>query len=238
MVDAVTLGKGVVAVLVQQSLVAMADQEIRQLLLSGELQPGVRLYEARLSERLGISRPPLREALRMLAAQRILEQTPRQGYRVVELSEKDVEEIYSLRAALERFAVELAVPTLADGDLGELDAVMSRMWHAARESDEAGIVATNREFHLTLVAMAGHERLSHAYQTVMDQMQLCMSKNLRTEARSAGGLFEGCRRHERLLDAVRTGDLERVRAELARHGERSYLASTDRRAEPIEMALD
>ncbi|HET6499615.1 MAG TPA: GntR family transcriptional regulator [Amycolatopsis sp.] len=207
----------------QPSLVTLADQEIRRLILAGELAPGQRLYEAKLSEQLGISRPPLREALRVLAAQGIVRQTPRQGYRVVELSEQDVDEIYSLRAVLEQFALDLALPALRTEDLAELDTIMSRMWHAARTASEPAIVAANREFHLGLVALARHKRLSHAYAAVMDQMQLCMSKNLRAEAHQSGTLFEGCRRHERLLDAIRTRDPNQVRRELARHGERTFL---------------
>jgi DNA-binding GntR family transcriptional regulator len=214
-------------VLDQPSLVTMADQEIRRLILAGELAPGQRLYEAKLSEQLGISRPPLREALRVLAAQGILSQTPRLGYRVVELSDEDVDEIYSLRAVLEQFALDLALPTVREDDFAELDAIMARMWQAARRGSEPEIVATNREFHLALVALARHSRLTRAYAAVMDQMQLCMSKNLRAEAHRSGGLFEGCRRHERLLDSVRSRDSDQVRRELARHGERSYLGGNE-----------
>lgn len=206
------------------SLSTLADQEIRRLILAGELRPGERLFEVKLSGRLGISRPPLREALRALATRGILEQSPRHGYRVVELTDRDIDEIYSLRSTLERFAIERAVPTLRDEDLRDLDATMNSMWQAARESDAAAIVAANREFHLALIALADHRRLSSAYEAVMDQMQLCMSRNLRNEAHSSGSLFAGCRRHERLLDAVRSRDLSQVRAEIARHSERSYLS--------------
>lgn len=223
--------------LLQNSLVLMAGQEIRRLILAGELNPGERLYEARLSERLGVSRPPLREAMRILAAQGILEQTPRHGYHVVELSAKDVDEIYTLRTALEKFAIEVAVPTLRNGDLHELDSTMAEMWQAARAADETALIATNRQFHIALVALARHTRLSQAYETVMDQMQLCMSKNLRTEARSAGDLFEGCRRHERLLDSVRTCDLDQVRAALAKHGERSYLPANAQITAPADTPV-
>lgn len=206
------------------SLVTLAEQEIRRLILAGDLRPGERLFEAKLSERLGISRPPLREALRALATHGILQQSPRQGYRVVELTECDVAEIYSLRSALERFALEQALPALRPKDLGKLDEIMAAMWQAARDSDAVGVVAANREFHIALVALAGHGRLTAAYETVTDQMQLCMSANLRNEARSAGTLFAGCRRHERLLDALRTRNLDHSLAELARHGEKSHLA--------------
>jgi DNA-binding GntR family transcriptional regulator len=194
-------------VLLQQSLVAMADQEIRRLILTGELAPGDRLFEVRLSERLGISRPPLREALRILAAEHILEQ------------------VYGLRNALEEYALTLLLPKLQNTDLDGLTGVMAQMWRAAHADDEARVVAANRDFHLTLVGLAGHSRLTHAYRALMDQMQLCMAANLHTEARSLGDLFEGCRRHDRLLDSLRGRDPGQVRTALREHGERSYLGS-------------
>lgn len=211
--------------LLQQSLVAMADQEIRRLILTGELAPGDRLFEVRLSERLGISRPPLREALRILAAEHILEQVPRHGYRVVQLTDHDLEEIYGLRNALEEYALTLLLPKLQNTDLDGLTGVMAQMWRAAHADDEARVVAANRDFHLTLVGLAGHSRLTHAYRALMDQMQLCMAANLHTEARSLGDLFEGCRRHDRLLDSLRGRDPGQVRTALREHGERSYLGS-------------
>jgi DNA-binding GntR family transcriptional regulator len=220
--------------LVQNSLVTMAEQEIRTLILLGELLPGQRVVEARLCERLGISRPPLREALRMLAVRGVLEQSPRHGYRVVELRARDVEELYGLRARLELFALEQAIPRLDDDQLRNLDQVMVNMWHAARELDEIGLFVANRDFHVTLVELAGHRRVAQAYSTLVDQMQLCMVDNLRAEARATGGFFQGCRRHERLLASVRTGDLTEIRTALERHGERAFLTAEGRAREPVQ----
>jgi DNA-binding GntR family transcriptional regulator len=208
----------------QQSLVALAVDEIRRLILEGILLPGERLYEPRLAEQLGMSRPPLRESLRILEGQRILEQTPRHGYRVVELTPEDVEEIYTLRAALERFAITQALPHLGDEDLAEVKASVAAMWEAARKDDRAGVVAANRRFHIAMVALARHSRLDHAYSVLMDQMQLCMSDNLRREAQEIGDLFEGCLRHDRLLKSLQSRRTDDIETALAAHGERSYLS--------------
>lgn len=208
----------------QQSLVALAVDEIRRLILEGILLPGERLYEPRLAEQLGMSRPPLRESLRILEGQRILEQTPRHGYRVVELTPEDVEEIYTLRAALERFAITQSLPHLGDEDLAEVKASVAAMWEAARKDDRAGVVAANRRFHIAMVALARHSRLDHAYSVLMDQMQLCMSDNLRREAQEIGDLFEGCLRHDRLLKSLQSRRTDDIETALAAHGERSYLS--------------
>lgn len=207
----------------QPSLVEMATAEIKKLIVAGGLAPGERIFEPRLAEQLGISRPPLREALRALAAQDILTQTPRRGYHVVELTAADVDEIYSFRSALERMALDLLVPRLPDLSLADLEGTVKAMWVAADAGDEAGVVIANRAFHEELVALAGHRRLLRSYRSLMDQMQLCMSRNLRAEAQSAGDLAVGCRRHDVLVEALRSGDRDRIDAAMKAHGERSFL---------------
>jgi DNA-binding GntR family transcriptional regulator len=211
-------------VIIQESLVDMATEEIRKLIVAGKFEPGERIYEPRLAEMLGISRPPLREALRILAAHHILEQTPRRGYHVVELTSRDVEEIYSLRRSLEDFGFEIAIPRLPNASLEHVEAAMTEMWSAARAGDEARVVLANRTFHEAAIDLADHRRLSQTYRSLMDQMQLCMSKNLRMEARVSGDLTEGCARHERLLTSFQSGDPEQIHAAIKSHGERLYLS--------------
>ncbi|MCW2530280.1 MAG: transcriptional regulator, GntR family [Pseudonocardiales bacterium] len=207
----------------QDSLVTLAVDEIHRLILAGAFAPGEQLREVPLSEQLGISRPPLREALRVLAGRRILVQVPRRGFRVIELSQEDIDEIYSLRYVLDRFALETAVPNLRVEALKPLEDVMKRMSAACDAEDSGAVVLTNREFHVELVALAGHGRLSATYEALMDQMQLCMSYNLRSEAGQAGSLKEGLLRHQGLLDSLYSHELSKVIAALDAHGERSYL---------------
>ena len=92
------------------SLVHLAVESIRDMILSGRLSPGDRLIEERLTEELGISRPPLREALRLLEQEGLIETRPRRGAVVATLTDQDVFEILTLRSALERLAVELGMP--------------------------------------------------------------------------------------------------------------------------------
>jgi DNA-binding GntR family transcriptional regulator len=207
----------------QPSLVDLACEEIKRLIANGDFEADERLYEPKLAAQLGISRPPLREALRILAAQHILEQTPRRGYRVVSLSQHDVDEIYGLRNVLERYALDQLVPKLHDADFSVLEETVARMWDAARNGDAVGVTIANRDFHLALVAMAGHRRLVQAYSTLMDQMQLYMSRNLSLEAQTHGGLMEGCKRHERLLESLKSGKPDAIAEAFTAHGERRYL---------------
>lgn len=209
--------------ILQESLVSLAANEIRKLIVSGELGPGDKLNEPPLAERLGISRPPLREALRVLESERLLEQTPRRGYRVVAMTDADVEEIYSLRRALEMFALDLLLAQRDAAAFDALDPIMVTMRAAAKRGDSAAVVQANVQFHTGIVEAAGHGRLTDAYRTLMLQMQLSMAANVRSEARTKGDLTKGCDRHAALLECLRTGDADRIRREFAEHGERDYL---------------
>src|SRR4051812_42849538 len=88
------------------SLVELVVRRLRAEILSGTLAPGERLIEEQLTRRFGTSRAPLREALRLLGQQGLVEHLPRRGVRVVELSPRDIDELFSLRDALERFALQ------------------------------------------------------------------------------------------------------------------------------------
>lgn len=208
---------------VQESLVSLAAAEIRRLIVTGQLVPGARVHEPPLAERLEISRPPLREALRILESEGLLEQTPRRGYRVVEMTERDIEEIYGLRRVLENFALDLILADYDPAAFDALDPIMIRMRAAAESGAHAEVVQCNVDFHLAVVGACGHTRLTAAYRALMGQMQVCMAANVMTEAQSAGALAPGVARHERLLESLRSGDRERIQKEFAEHGERDYL---------------
>src|SRR6187397_2530431 len=93
---------------------------LRDLILTGDLEPGSRLGEADLATRLQVSRTPIREALPRLAAEGLVELIPNRGARVVSWSTEDLEQIFEIRLRLEPYAVSLAVPRLTDDDLDEL----------------------------------------------------------------------------------------------------------------------
>ncbi|MGG5173885.1 GntR family transcriptional regulator [Pseudarthrobacter sp. J1763] len=213
--------------IVQESLVSLATTAIRTLIVSGELAPGDKLNEPPLAERLGISRPPLREALRSLESEGLLEQSPRRGYRVVTMTQTDIDEIYSLRRALEMFALDFLLAKNDPSVYDALDPIMKTMRAGAKRADPAAIVQANIDFHTAIVDAAGHRRLSDTYRSLMIQMQLCMSANVLNEARTKGDLNKGCDRHAELLECLRSGDAKRIRREFEEHGERDYLEKMD-----------
>ncbi|MGC4863556.1 GntR family transcriptional regulator [Micromonospora sp. DT41] len=204
------------------SLVDLAVSRLTREILSGKSNPGERLVEEQLTRRLGISRAPLREALRLLAQQGLVEHVPRRGVRVATLSDRDVRELYELRDVLERFSVRAGIPVGREGDLAALRATLDGMREATGAGNRLAVAESHRQFHVELVALAGNRQLSAVYGSVLVKLQLYMAVNLRREAEVTQPL-DGVHRHERLYEAVVGGDPEEVLTVLTGHGARSYL---------------
>jgi len=205
-----------------QSLVELATARLREEILSGALEPGERLVEEQLTQRFQISRAPLREALRLLAEQGLVEHLPRRGARVTTYSDRDFDELFAVRDALERFAVSLVGDRKPDElDTAPLQKAMAGLRTAAEQGDRLAASNAHRAFHLALVALADSRQLLVAYEPLILKLQLYMAANLRREA-DASSPAEGVHRHQRLYDAVLSGDPARIEEELKRHGSRQF----------------
>jgi DNA-binding GntR family transcriptional regulator len=199
------------------SLVELAYDRLSREILSGRTDPGERLVEEQLTRQLGISRAPLREALRQLAQQGLVEHTPRRGVRVATLSDDDVRELYEIRDVLERHAVSSMPP---DPDLSRLRAATDEMRKATEAGDRMALADAHRRFHVEVVALGGNRQLTALYESVLVRIQLYMAVNMRREAEVAEAA-DGVHRHERLLAAVEQGTVLQA---LGEHGARTYLA--------------
>lgn len=201
------------------SLVELAVDRLRREILSGRADPGERLVEEQLTRRLGISRAPLREAMRLLAQQGLVEHIPRRGARVATLSDEDVRELYEVRDVLERHAVS-SMP--ADPDLTALRAALEVMRKATEADDRLELANAHRRFHTEVVALGGNRQLADLYGSVLVRIQLYMAVNMRREAEVARAA-DGVHRHERLFAAVERGDAAGIVEALDAHGARTYL---------------
>ncbi|AGZ45127.1 GntR family transcriptional regulator [Actinoplanes friuliensis] len=201
------------------SLVDLALDRLSREILSGRTDPGERLVEEQLTRRLGISRAPLREALRLLAQQGLVEHIPRRGVRVATLSDDDVRELYEVRDVLERHAVANIRP---GADLSGLQAALEVMRKSTEAGDRLAIADAHRRFHVEVVTLGGNRQLSVLYESVLVRLQLYMAVNLRREAEVAEP-SDGVHRHERLLAAVALGDANAIISALSAHGARTYL---------------
>lgn len=144
--------------LASSSLVELAVSRLSREILSGNTDPGERLVEEQLTRRFGISRAPLREALRLLAQQGLVEHVPRRGVRVATLSDRDVEELYEVRDVLERHALTSALPPAPEVDMSPLAEAVEVMRVADRVGDRLEVANAHRSFHVALVALAGNRQ--------------------------------------------------------------------------------
>lgn len=222
--DAVDTGFAKVVI---PSMVEVIVQRLRALIVSGEVRPGDRLIEERLTVMFGVSRPPLREALRILQKDGLVQSLPRRGFIVVPITAEDVREIYSLRLVLERMAVELAMPVKDPSRLQPMRDALEDMRVAAEAGDDDAVVAANSRFHAALVSMTGHTRLIATYEGIRLQLELCMAYNLRFREQLFGDRNDVHPRHAKLLESIEKGDKEAVLYEVTHHGNQSILENLD-----------
>ncbi|WP_051533180.1 GntR family transcriptional regulator [Arthrobacter sp. 9MFCol3.1] len=214
----------------------MADavvQRLRALIVSGKFRPGDRLVEERLAEMFGVSRPPLREALRILQRDGLVQSLPRRGFIVIPITAEDIREIYSLRFALERMAVELGMPVQDQSRLQPMRDALEDMRVAAEEGNDEAVVEANSRFHLALVSLPGHKRLINTYEGLRLQLELCMGYNLKFREQLFGDRKDVHPRHAQLLESIEKGDKEAVLYEIAHHGNRSFLDNLDDLIGPV-----
>lgn len=204
------------------TLVDLAAEAIRKKVLAGMLEPGERLREDPLTEELGVSRAPLREAFRVLESEGLLTTKARRGTYVATLTEQDVFEIMTLRSALERLAFEIGIPVRNPDLLIPAREALQKMRRCAEEQDRGALVMAGYTFHSSLIRIAGHSRLEATYASLQNQLLVCMARNLVVRERYYEDLEKHVERHSFLLALVESGDSTAALAELAVHGEHSF----------------
>lgn len=204
------------------SLTVLATDAVRSMILNGELSPGERVVENQLSQQLGVSRPPLREALTVLAQEGLITQVPRRGAVVTPMTLHDIYEIVTLRRTLEEMAVRLALPVRSPDRLEDLATALDVLERNAELGVESTATQDSYAFHLALVTLAGHSRLTGAYRAVSLQLLMCMGMNRRARA-AQETLVQRAARHRVTYELVVAGDVDAVLAELLDNGSLSFL---------------
>jgi DNA-binding GntR family transcriptional regulator len=202
------------------TLVEVAEHRMRAAILSGALKPGDKIIEEQLCADLGISRAPLREALRLLGQQGLVEHLPRRGSRVTEWSSSDILQLFALRHVLERHAIEMALP-LSDPATA-LEPVRAALDRMRQPTDELDRDDAHRMFHAAVVELADNRQLDIALEPILLKLQLPMAMNLREEARHHRS-DDGIVRHQAILSALETNDARTVITALEDHGHLHYL---------------
>lgn len=218
------------------SLVDLAAKTLRRMIIGGQLPGGQRIVENRLTRELGISRPPLREALRMLEREGLVRQEPRKGASVTALTLHDIYEIVTLRRELTQLAVRLGVPVRDRQRLRRCRHVLLDLAAAADADDREAFLESVVEFHVAIVGLSGNRRLEEAYRSLQLQLMLGLAATGASPGRDE--LLADFRRHERLLEVVDGGEIATVFEELARHDELDLLDGIESRVDGhTEVAL-
>lgn len=143
---------------------------LRDAILTGKLLPGERLMENQLADKLGVSRTPVREALRMLELENLVELVPRKGAQVLDISEKDIVDILEVRSALEGLATSLACKKMGRDDLQRLKAMETNFEQAIAERDVERFVEIDEEFHDTIFASTDNVKLIQMFRNLRIQL--------------------------------------------------------------------
>ncbi|MEF8722293.1 MAG: GntR family transcriptional regulator [Candidatus Accumulibacter phosphatis] len=186
----------------QTALYQEVAERLRQRIFAHQLAPGARIDEQALATDYGISRTPLREALKVLAAEGLVTLRPRRGCFVTEISEQDLDDIFPLMAMLEgRCALEATTRAQPD-DLARLDALHAELQHFAETKEIEHFFEVNQAFHYQIQEMSGNRRLRQVIQDLRKVLKLTRRFSLSIDGRVQQSLAE----HAIILAAIKAGD--------------------------------
>ncbi len=186
---------------------------LRDAILSGELKPGQALVETTLASQLGVSRAPLREALRSLSKDGLIETIPYRGTTVKTLSRKDIEEIYSLRGLHESFAAQRIIQRKRASDIDQLTAICARMRKAAQANDFKKLNQEDDNFHRQLILLAEHDMLT----TIWEQLSLRVRQLMAITNQLKRDPIEVAENHPPIVKAIAKKDLQKATLLIQNH---------------------
>ncbi|MDQ0390307.1 GntR family transcriptional regulator [Labrys monachus] len=190
---------------------------LRDMIIEGIIPPGERLHETNLSETLNVSRTPLREALKLLANEGMVELLPGRGARVSQLTPEGVGELFEVIGGLERLAAELAVTRMTARDLDRLKRMHDRMAEHFAAGERQDYFVLNHQIHIAIVAAARNETLAATHATLMVKARWGRYSALASAERWAEAMAE----HEALMAALEARDGRLAGDVLYRHDRRT-----------------
>ena len=196
------------------TLVTSAVQAVRESIYDGRLGPGARLVEADLAQQLGISRGPLREALHLLGKEGLVVTIPRHSKFVQNVDSRSVDEVYSLRKILEAYAVERVIAMAGKEGVNQLRQVLAEMRVAAEAGNRELTARLDVAFHSKLYDLAQHSLLERAwYENIAGKLQIVFNATRNADL----ALKEPVQKHELIVKAIASRNVERAQDLLARH---------------------
>jgi DNA-binding GntR family transcriptional regulator len=212
-----------------ENLSARVYNQIKQLILCNEIMPGQKLHHQELSERLGVSRTPVREALTRLVQEGYVSFLPNRGFTCKEIRIQEAEELYDLREALEAFAVEKAIAKLTQASLDQLRKKMSSYGRDVQKRFTRERLVYDQDVHMQIIRLAGNETLTNTLSHVFERIVL---------KRRTDGLYDPARgltaheEHMRLLHAMQQRNVSAAVAIIREHiqaGKKNVMADLEQR---------
>ena len=197
--------------LAPRALYEEVAERLRQRIFQRELEPGSWIDELKIADELGISRTPLREALKVLAAEGLVTMKVRRGAYVTEVSEKDLIDVYHLLSLLEADAVAVVAQSGSDAALAELQALHDELEGATQDRDR--FFEINERFHLRLLELADNRWRQQMVSDLRKVMKLNRHSSLFKEGRIAQSLAE----HRDIVAALRTRQAELAAQRMSAH---------------------
>jgi len=197
---------------------------LRESIISGNINPGEKVNEYQAAKLLNISRPPIREAFRLLAAEGLITLVPRKGAFVSKMSSREVKEIYEMKSMMESFAVRLAIPIINEKEVSELDSILRLMEEKIKENNFKQIQRLNIEFHRRMIRMSKNQKLVHFYESIILPIRRYQRIGLSAPASWETSLQE----HRNIVEAIRSKNIELAEKLTREHRMRATARVTSR----------
>ncbi|MBQ8812975.1 MAG: GntR family transcriptional regulator [Lachnospiraceae bacterium] len=193
---------------------------LRGAILRGDLKPGQRLMEIQLANQLGVSRTPVREAIRKLELEGLVKMVPRKGAEVAQISEKHLKDVLEVRIALEELAGELACDRMTSEELEELKQINHEFLQVIESDDITAIANVDEAFHMVIYRATGNERLSQMVNALREQIYRYRLEHIKDKAGRATLVKE----HEEIIQALENRDEARTRKGIRCHIQEQAIA--------------
>ncbi|GAW91651.1 GntR family transcriptional regulator [Calderihabitans maritimus] len=188
-------------------------ETLREAIINGTLKPGERLMEVQLAEEMGVSRTPVREAIRKLELEGFVVMVPRKGAYVAGISIKDIADVFEIRAALESLAAGLAAERITEEELEELERLLVQVAECTESNDLEKLIEIDTRFHDILYKASRNERLVQIISNLREQIQRFRSTSLAFPGRMKETLEE----HKKIVEALSERNVALAQALAAEH---------------------
>lgn len=193
----------------------MVFESLREAIIHGRLKPGERLMEIQLAEEMGVSRTPVREAIRKLELEGFVVMVPRKGAYVAGISVKDIVDVFEVRAALEGLAAGLAAERITEEEMEELERTLVRINVNSEEDDLNSVVEGDSSFHELIYKASRNQRLVQIITRLKEQIHRFRMTSLSQPGRTKNALGE----HKTIVEAISDRNIELAQALASEHVE-------------------